>query len=234
MRFNLLNGPALTAVLAATPLSASAQAVFEVGDAGDLPASAQVTNRYVTTIDGYLENHGIRGGYVGDTDMYRITISNPAAFSVMASSNMTGMPGVDDDTALYLLDGTGVLIAYNDDVAPGTFNPAFLAGDFAGLAVGDYYLAFNLLSDFPTFADGAFFPPVWPTSPVTGWTGTPQQERIGAYTLTLTGVGLREAEVDLPPGAVPEPTTWALMILGFGAAGAALRAQRRRSAFRPA
>ena len=30
------------------------------------------------------------------------------------------------------------------------------------------------------------------------------------------------------PGAVPEPTTWALMISGFGLAGAALR--RRRTA----
>jgi hypothetical protein len=31
-------------------------------------------------------------------------------------------------------------------------------------------------------------------------------------------------------GGVPEPTTWALMILGFGGAGAALRASRRRTA----
>ncbi|MBS0335062.1 MAG: PEPxxWA-CTERM sorting domain-containing protein [Proteobacteria bacterium] len=29
------------------------------------------------------------------------------------------------------------------------------------------------------------------------------------------------------PGAVPEPAEWALMILGFGAAGAALRRRRR-------
>lgn len=30
------------------------------------------------------------------------------------------------------------------------------------------------------------------------------------------------------PGAVPEPASWALMILGFGAAGATLRVSRRR------
>lgn len=30
--------------------------------------------------------------------------------------------------------------------------------------------------------------------------------------------------------AIPEPTTWALMLLGFGGAGAALRASRRRTA----
>jgi hypothetical protein len=33
-----------------------------------------------------------------------------------------------------------------------------------------------------------------------------------------------------PPGAVPEPAAWALMIIGFGAAGASLRASRRLKA----
>ena len=32
-------------------------------------------------------------------------------------------------------------------------------------------------------------------------------------------------------GGVPEPSSWALMIAGFGAAGAVLRTQRRRQAF---
>lgn len=36
------------------------------------------------------------------------------------------------------------------------------------------------------------------------------------------------------PTAVPEPTTWALIILGFGAIGSALRAARRRAGLRPA
>ncbi|MBS0332854.1 MAG: PEPxxWA-CTERM sorting domain-containing protein [Proteobacteria bacterium] len=37
-------------------------------------------------------------------------------------------------------------------------------------------------------------------------------------------------EFDKLAGAVPEPASWALMILGFGGAGAALRGQRRRQA----
>lgn len=36
------------------------------------------------------------------------------------------------------------------------------------------------------------------------------------------------------PTAVPEPGTWALMILGFGAIGSALRAARRRTGLSPA
>jgi hypothetical protein len=37
------------------------------------------------------------------------------------------------------------------------------------------------------------------------------------------------ATFDAPPptGAIPEPSTWALMILGFGATGAAIRSRRR-------
>ncbi|MBL8773417.1 MAG: PEPxxWA-CTERM sorting domain-containing protein [Phenylobacterium sp.] len=40
------------------------------------------------------------------------------------------------------------------------------------------------------------------------------------------------ASVDFPapPGGVPEPATWAMMILGFGAAGAAIRTRRRQPA----
>jgi hypothetical protein len=34
------------------------------------------------------------------------------------------------------------------------------------------------------------------------------------------------ADLDIPMGAVPEPSTWAMMILGFGAAGALLRRRR--------
>jgi len=36
--------------------------------------------------------------------------------------------------------------------------------------------------------------------------------------------------VDAPTGGVPEPSSWALMILGFGGMGAALRARRRQLA----
>jgi hypothetical protein len=35
---------------------------------------------------------------------------------------------------------------------------------------------------------------------------------------------------DQPPPAVPEPATWAMMLLGFGAAGTAMRRSRRRTA----
>lgn len=50
------------------------------------------------------------------------------------------------------------------------------------------------------------------------------------HTRGFNGLGFRELELskrDLHSGAIPEPSTWALMIGGFGLAGAALRRRRR-------
>jgi len=47
----------------------------------------------------------------------------------------------------------------------------------------------------------------------------------GAYTLSITGPGA----VVPPGGAVPEPTTWAMMLAGLGAVGYAMRRQRKVS-----
>lgn len=47
------------------------------------------------------------------------------------------------------------------------------------------------------------------------------------------GTHISEIEFQAVSSAVPEPESWALMLLGFGAAGAALR-QRRRASVTPA
>ena len=46
------------------------------------------------------------------------------------------------------------------------------------------------------------------------------------YTITAPTVGLSQNTISIHAG-VPEPGTWALMIMGFGSAGAMLRARRR-------
>ena len=114
-------------------------------------------------------------------------------------------------------------MGYSDDNPVAGFTPMFDAGEFAGQAAGDYFLAFNLFSMHPTFANGPFAhqPTGGVEGPLTGWSGL-SQRRVGAYTLQLTGVG----SPGRLPGGVPEPSAWALMILGFGAAGSALRRRR--------
>ncbi|WP_397417197.1 PEPxxWA-CTERM sorting domain-containing protein [Phenylobacterium sp.] len=51
-------------------------------------------------------------------------------------------------------------------------------------------------------------------------------------TASFSAYGLNELRVYEyeATGAIPEPSTWAMMILGFGAAGAAIRSRRRVSA----
>lgn len=49
-----------------------------------------------------------------------------------------------------------------------------------------------------------------------------------------SGCGLQEIAFAEAVGGVPEPATWAMMILGFGAAGSLIRRQRRGSALRSA
>ena len=56
----------------------------------------------------------------------------------------------------------------------------------------------------------------------------------GSYTFDVTGVTVQAfvngVDVRLDTAAVPEPATWALMIGGFGAAGATLRRRRLKLA----
>lgn len=110
----------------------------------------------------------------------------------------------------------------------------------ASLAWWDDHSTTNSVIRLSTPALGAFksFSPVDATGtgpkvqvfdfrPVTTRYLTFQFEGCNRGGTTYTGCGLQEvafAEGDLT--AVPEPATWAMMILGFGAAGSALRRRR--------
>ncbi|MDZ4370585.1 MAG: PEPxxWA-CTERM sorting domain-containing protein [Phenylobacterium sp.] len=48
----------------------------------------------------------------------------------------------------------------------------------------------------------------------------------GSHLFDSTGFKLTVTELDPPTGAIPEPATWAMMIMGFAGAGAALRRRR--------
>ncbi|MBJ6122466.1 PEP-CTERM sorting domain-containing protein [Sphingomonas sp. BT553] len=56
---------------------------------------------------------------------------------------------------------------------------------------------------------------------------TPSEQRIAGVRFSS---GVNALEVDNVVFAVPEPTTWALMLLGFGMVGAATRYRRRKIA----
>jgi PEP-CTERM motif len=48
----------------------------------------------------------------------------------------------------------------------------------------------------------------------------------GQFDARQTPDSIARVDFDAPVGGVPEPATWAMMILGFGAAGAAIRRRR--------
>lgn len=92
-----------------------------------------------------------------------------------------------------------------------------------GASVGfEFFLLDNTLDDDPTYAN-------WTTFGAKTLAG----QNIDKLSITLAAGSspseFRQAidNVTLGPSAVPEPSTWAMMILGFGLAGAVLRRRRQ-------
>ena len=136
-----------------------------------------------------------------------------------------------------------------DNLVPGAFYETVLGnGGSATLAADTGLYNFQFYMGSPdsynrvtfTFADGA--------SPlvlqgVQIWGGSPDGNgdqskgftvsyhfNDAVKTVNFTSGNSNAFEFDKLAGGVPEPATWALMILGFGGAGAVLRGQRRRQA----
>ena len=168
-------------------------------DAGELVATAQDTTgtgAVLESISGTLINLGTEADPVDDVDLYKILITNPAAFSVTVTASLSD----DNDAQLYLFDAAGIEVLYSDDGGVG-FLPQFDAGDLIDPA-GEYFLAFNLFATVPE-TEGNLD---------TGWDHDPLPFQTGPYTLSLTGVETAGA-------AVPEPSTLALLSLGLAGFG---------------
>lgn len=181
--------------LAFSALSLPAQGPWsEVGDAGDLPASAQGMHGSIFALPAITGTLGTPG----DVDMYWIDIVSPAAFS----ATTVGGTSVDTQLWLFLPDGRGVV--YHDGVNPslqstisganvpaaGTYLLAISAYNADALAAGDL-----LWADFP------YDPEQAPNGPrrleaVDAWSSSGFQT--GAYTIGLTGCRRTGREIVLP------------------------------------
>lgn len=114
--------------------------------------------------------------------------------------------GVSNVAALL---GTGYNVDRNGNVNSGTtysadVNPADLTG--------------NLLFVGASFDDVA--------QTTTTGTGKHKRKTTKYYYDSFKLGGLNVTTLDVPPPAVPEPATWAMMIAGFGLVGAAMRRRR--------
>ena len=193
----------------------------EVGDAGQLPATAQGTGIPGNPLD------SITGaiGSTGDADMFAIWIANSAAFSASTDNAVRTV-----DTQLSLFDSAGLGVLHNDDGGGIGLASELSVGSLGG-AAGLYYIAVSGWPNDPVSAGGAIFPSTISTgvvlgptgpgggSPVTSWGGGGST---GNYRIDLTGTQAAEGVVIPLPAAV-----WAgLALLG----GIGLKRMRRRAA----
>lgn len=179
----------LTRLLAITALFWAAfvgvsQAATEVGDAGELPATAQDlgADTALGTISGTLDG-------LSDRDVYRMCLAGGGGFSAST------IGGTDVDTQLFLLDADGHGVYANDD-APGVLGQSELPANdpLTPTAAGVYYLAVSRYNQDPTSGQGdPLFPDVVSTvgpsssDPIESWTSG-REGSFGPYIVTLTGV----------------------------------------------
>ena len=122
--------------------------------------------------------------------------------------------------------GAGVEFGFNDganlDTADFTANSLTISDQTFSSASPFFMTFFSSLSGF--FDNAAFVTNGFSgTLSVTGNTLTfaaPQFDSVGTRTSIISFAGGN-------PGAVPEPATWAMMLMGFGAMGVALRRRRK-------
>lgn len=149
-----------------------------------------------------IDNGQTYGGVMRQTQAVKVAGDTRYTFSVDVGRRADGI-GLADFQVSLLVGGQVMALGSlgADDIAPGAFETLSFSFDNLADAVG-----FEIR--FDTF-----------------W--NPAQ---GSAYRQVNFDNLRLDAQPLTPGAVPEPATWAMMILGFGLSGALLR-QRRQRAF---
>ncbi|CAN7462522.1 PEPxxWA-CTERM sorting domain-containing protein [Phenylobacterium sp. LjRoot164] len=155
-------------------------------------------------------------------------VATPAAAGVIVADSgwqddqITGVGTPSQGSAWTFTVGTSAYFRITD---------AFIQGDVFSLYDGAILLAkttFTTTSDAIDSYNGTAWSDL-------GYSRLSYLVGPGSYSFTITGDGAG----GVPAGfavrldsvaAVPEPATWAMMILGFGAAGVAIRGSRRRLA----
>lgn len=211
------------ALLASTALSygiASSPPHEEIGDAGDLPATAQGTP------EGVL--FGISGSFAlpGDRDMYAITITDPSIFSARAK--------LGPFTRMSLLDAAGIGI-FSEEGFGGRLLATLPPGDPAltSLTPGSYLLAISDHTPEITSLDRLLFASAFMPPPVdlatekqaSDWTPIlkpANPEPTYPYRIILTGA----AGAVGGASPIPEPTT---ALFGLALAGTILSSRRRKA-----
>jgi len=198
---------------------AAADTWTEVGDAGQLPGTAQITVGVgaLDAIQGTLPTDGINPP---DIDVFRIVITDPDAFSATTVNPETEF--IETELYLFRADGTGVIA--NGDTDTLESRSTIPAGSLSAATTppGEYLLAMALFESRPVNSSGQFlFPdlflntaveqPLLPNDPLADWNTQPILEPFLNYQINLTGSTFAAQPSPPPTTPIPEPTsliTW--------------------------
>ncbi len=188
----------------------------EIGDAGDLLGTAQVTSGsgVLDTIYGTMADGS-------DVDMYQIYIFDPANFAAYAS----GPSG--PDSQLFLFDQSGMGVEANDDATNLNLNAYLPAGNaYSPTTPGIYYIAISQYDIDPYSASGLIFP-TYPFAEVYGPTGPGGGSPVIAWSGAVWGSGL-EYQIEMTGASYAVPAPGAIVLAGLGISCVSWLRRRRK------
>lgn len=154
--------------------------------------------------------------------------------SLALSSAFASVPA-NAQALLFEVSGSRSATFTLDSSTPDSFNSSFIgdqiffndvAGTFGGSAgTGDISFGTFLISAFQIQSDNLGFTQFVGPALFTGPASNPTFN-LGTFNLTSIVSGNSTITISQAVTAVPEPGTWAMMLLGFGAVGFAVRRRR--------
>ena len=172
-----------------------------------------------------------------------------AIAAVVAAGSLAAMPSTAKADVAWFVTGT-----FSDGgTVTGTFNIntyGYLAGYDLQTTRGDGFASFEYTELNSYFSNGTFYIDAQPgyqgdlhlefiddlgvaiaNNPIIGGDPGPSYECQGSFSCYVpTDGAIRYITSGYATAAVPEPAAWAMMLVGFGGLGAALRSRRRKFA----
>lgn len=180
---------------------------------GAIARAAPIDYIFTGTGSGTLNGVSFSGGFsvneIGDTTTVDTSdptfFRNNASSAVFASGALTAALTGNFNQVILNKDPAFPRIGFGQGQPAPVFFVAEATSNFA-FAPYDLASAFPLTSGTPSFATQTYL--------------------TSGGDLTFTSISALSFEATTP-GAVPEPSTWALLVLGFGALGTGMRGSRR-------
>jgi hypothetical protein len=188
-------------------LSAAAASAVPV-----LPAHA------ATTLVATLNGNQCTGGPI--TTCY--ATGTTAGTGLLTQVGPNGTPVAGGSPGILGLDNTGTMAGFTDSLSTDASGHMILNYSYTGTELATYFGIFQGNSAVGCTGDGCFNNTYLLFYNPAGFTS-------GTFDLTTLFTKPGVSHIDLfDHGGVPEPSTWAMMLLGFGAIGVAMRRRKAR------